>query len=601
LFFVGFHNLGDYAKIYLVAHEEGHKEVDVQMLQLADDLKLPIDAVTETFGILARRGAGKTYAAAVLAEELIKVGAPVVVLDPVGAWWGLRASADALGPGLPVVIAGGEHGDVPLEPTGGHIIADLVVDDPRPLILDLSDFQSNAAQDRFVADFAERLYRRKAHHRSPLHLIFDEADSFAPQRPMPGQARMLGAIEALVRRGRQRGIGATFITQRSAVLNKNVLTQIEVLIVLQLTAPQDRAAIEEWVRGHGTREQCDRLLQSLASLQRGQAWFWSPARFDLFQKVQIRKRETFDSSKTPTVGEALIQPRALAPVDFARLRERLAASVEPSGQNDPCQLRDHITRLEKELRARSEQTVVRPVQIPVFIGDEVEKLEQTAAHLTALGKQLLDQAEEICAVLRDRPLPVPQPNPVSKKREVSGEGVSRRGPKKQAEVSSQAPSSNRESEMEIKSSRSREKILGVLAQYPQGRSKQQIAVLARYSVRGGSFNAALSTLKKAGYIKGVPDLYTITPSGKSLAGPVEPLPRGEALRNHWKSQLNTCEAAILDALAKRHPQPTSRQQIADLTSYEASGGSFNAALSKLRALELIIGKKEVALNAALAD
>lgn len=541
------------------------------------------------------------YAAAVLAEELIKAGAPVVVLDPVGAWWGLRARADALGPGLPVVIAGGEHGDVPLEPTGGHIIADLVVDDPRPLILDLSDFQSNAAQDRFVADFAEHLYRRKAQHRSPLHLIFDEADSFAPQRPMPGQARMLGAIEALVRRGRQRGIGATFITQRPAVLNKNVLTQIEVLIVLQLTAPQDRAAIEDWVRGHGTREQCDQLLQSLASLQRGQAWFWSPARFDLFEKVQIRKRETFDSSKTPTVGEALMEPRALAPVDFARLRERLTASIEPSSQSDPVHLRAHIARLEKELSARPEQTVVRSVQIPIFIADEVERLEQTAAHLSALGKQLLDQAEEICSVLRDRPLPVlpiyrPTPGP-EKPKALANQA---RAPRKRAGAPA-AQEARPDAQQDGKPSLSRKKILGVLAQSPQGRSKQQIAILARYSVRGGSFSNTLNSLRKEGYIQGTPALYTLTPLGKSLVGPVEPLPRGQALRDHWKSQLNTCEAAILDTLATKYPKSLTRQKIADLTGYEASGGSFNAALSKLRALELVGGKKEFTLNLALAD
>ncbi len=35
------------------------------------------------------------------------------IIDPAGAWWGIRSSADAKGEGLPVVIFGGEHGDVP--------------------------------------------------------------------------------------------------------------------------------------------------------------------------------------------------------------------------------------------------------------------------------------------------------------------------------------------------------------------------------------------------------------------------------------------------------------------------------------------------------
>ncbi len=52
-----------------------------------------------------------------------------------------------------------------------------------------------------MTDFAERLYHR---NRDPLHLVLDEADTFAPQRTDPGGQRLLGAIEDLVRRGRAR-------------------------------------------------------------------------------------------------------------------------------------------------------------------------------------------------------------------------------------------------------------------------------------------------------------------------------------------------------------------------------------------------------------
>lgn len=183
-------------------------------IRIADDLALPVDIATDTSAILARKGAGKTYTGAVLFEEDVAVGIPAVALDPMGAFWGLRASADGTKEGLPVTILGGEHGDAPLERTGGKVVADLVVDQPSWYVLDLSSFDSNAAQDQFATDFAERLYRRKAPQeaRTPLHLIIDEADSFAPQRAK-GQERMLGAYEAIARRGRIRGIGSTFITQ----------------------------------------------------------------------------------------------------------------------------------------------------------------------------------------------------------------------------------------------------------------------------------------------------------------------------------------------------------------------------------------------------
>jgi DNA helicase HerA-like ATPase len=189
-------------------------------LQISRELSLPAEAVSETFAILAKRGAGKTYTAAVMVEELLKAGLQVVVVDPVGVWWGLRASADGTREGLPIAILGGEHGDVPLDVAAGEIIANVVVEEGLSVVLDLSHCRKGE-QTRFMTDFAERLYYK---NREPLHLVLDEADAFAPQRPMKGQERLLGAIEDLVRRGRARGLGVTLVTQRAAVLNKDVLT-----------------------------------------------------------------------------------------------------------------------------------------------------------------------------------------------------------------------------------------------------------------------------------------------------------------------------------------------------------------------------------------
>jgi len=292
-------------------------------LHLATNFSIPADAVTQTFAILAKRDVGKTYTALVLVEELVKAGLHAVVVDPIGVWWGLRASADGKRPGLPIVILGGDHGDVPLEVAAGQVIADLIVDERISAVLDLSHFRKGE-QTRFMTDFAERLYHR---NRRPLQLVLDEADAFAPQRPQKGQERMLGAIEDLVRRGRARGIGVTLVTQRSAVLSKDVLTQIEVLIALRTIAPQDRDTIDAWIKVHGTPEQREELMRSLPSLPIGTAWFWSPGWLDVFRRVQVRQRETFDSSATPTVGAQPRTPGALAPVDIEKIRTRIAATM----------------------------------------------------------------------------------------------------------------------------------------------------------------------------------------------------------------------------------------------------------------------------------
>lgn len=55
---------------------------------------LPIDAATQTISLLGRKGSGKTNTSTVLVEELLAAGVRVVVIDPMGIWYGLRSSAD---------------------------------------------------------------------------------------------------------------------------------------------------------------------------------------------------------------------------------------------------------------------------------------------------------------------------------------------------------------------------------------------------------------------------------------------------------------------------------------------------------------------------
>ena len=67
-------------------------------LKLAKGLSLPLDAITQTIAFLARRGAGKTYAAGRLCEQMLSQRAQVIIVDPVGVWWGLRLSKDEKSP-----------------------------------------------------------------------------------------------------------------------------------------------------------------------------------------------------------------------------------------------------------------------------------------------------------------------------------------------------------------------------------------------------------------------------------------------------------------------------------------------------------------------
>jgi uncharacterized protein len=464
-------------------------------LRLSNDFTLPVEAVTETFAILAKRGVGKTYTASVMVEELLKAGLRTVVVDPIGVWWGLRASADGKHPGLPIVILGGDHGDVPLELAAGQVIADLVVDEGISAVLDLAHFRKGE-QTRFMTDFAERLYHR---NRAPLQLVLDEADAFAPQRPQKGQERMLGAVEDLVRRGRARGIGVTLVTQRSAVLNKDVLTQIEVLVALRTIAPQDREAIDAWIKVHGTPPQREELMSSLPSLPIGTAWFWSPGWLDVFRRVQVRQRETFDSSATPKVGAQIQPPRQLAPVDIEKLRERIASTVEQARADDPRELRRRIADLEKQMASRvvapKVEKVVERVEVPVIGDAQLRSLEETVTTLAKVGGQLVTLAQDLGAALARVAAPIAQSAPMALPVEVAPARTTT--PARSTPVPQPtAPTNGAAPAGDLSLRAGERKMLMVLAQrYPMKFTRTQLGTLAGYTASGGTFGAYFGMVK----------------------------------------------------------------------------------------------------------
>lgn len=155
----------------------------MKSLAIAKDLSLPIDVVTQKCAFMGRTGSGKTYAATKAAELMLDAGAQVLVIDPVGVWYGLRLDKDGTSPsGIDIPIFGGLHGDIPLEPTAGALIADLVVDRALSAILDVSQWERDSDKARFASDFASRFFYRKKAAPSAVHLFLEEAQEFCVPR-----------------------------------------------------------------------------------------------------------------------------------------------------------------------------------------------------------------------------------------------------------------------------------------------------------------------------------------------------------------------------------------------------------------------------------
>jgi len=576
-------------------------------IRLATNFVLPVDAITQTFAILAKRGVGKSTTARKMAEGFAAIGAQFVAIDPVGVWYGLRSSADGKKPGLSVYIFGGAHGDLPLDDQAGTLMADVVLESGASVIFDLSDL-SEAAMRRFLTDFARRLYERKARDRRPLHLILDEADEFAPQRIPPAGAALFGAIDRIVRRGRARGLGCTLISQRPAVVNKDVLTQCEVLIAMRVTHPRDRRALEEWATAHDEAGLVRAFADALPSLPIGTAYIWSPGWLDVFERVEIEMPWTFDSSYTPKADEHREDPGMRAALDLDALGARIAATREQTAAADPARLRARVAELEAavaagpasvsaaaveaqsreitSLRDRLARQEMLIRQLDEEIDAKIQRDSETADWHRSMRFRIRSEIEGATSGPRTRDTPKVQ-------RVAAGTSALAFDSKKEDVRRSSTPSETRLA----KADRS---ILSVLAQHGV-RTKQQIATLAGYAINGGGFNNALGSLRKRELIEGW-DPIVITAAGReAIHGQWEALPTGAALQDYWVGRLGKAEGLALRAVCEAWPKSLSKAEVADRAGYVATGGGFNNALGKLRTLELISGTQEIRASDALFE
>ena len=319
---------------------------------------LPFSALNERLAVVGTSGSGKTYAAKGLVERLLGRNARVCVVDPLGVWWGLREASDRTSPPpFPIVVFGGAHADVPLHPGMGALLGHLIGTHAVACVVDVSDLGSPAVRRAFMTVFTEALF---AANTQPLHLVLDEADLWAPQRVQQDGYDLLGRVEEIVRRGRVRGFVPWLITQRPAVLHKDVLSQADILLSMKLTSSQDRAALGRWIDGQAGRGTERRILAELPQLARGEGYLWAPSD-GVLTRVRFPAIRTFDSSRTPGRDAGIATPRALATMDVSAFTAALAdlgtftpdidAGLARSRRDPASGLERRLMQMDRELAA----------------------------------------------------------------------------------------------------------------------------------------------------------------------------------------------------------------------------------------------------------
>jgi uncharacterized protein len=576
----------------------------MKTLKISKDLALPIEAVTEKLAFLGRTGSGKTYAAQKVAEEMHAAGAQFVVIDPVGVWMGLRLAADGKSPGLPIPVLGGLRGDIPLEATAGALIADLVVDRGVSMVLDVSQFESDADKARFAQAFADRFYFRKKAAPSAIHVFIEECQEFVPQNHQRGDERMLHAFTRLVKIGRNFGIGVSLISQRPQEVNKKVLNLTELLFCFQLTGPQERKTIEGWIAEKGLDAD---IAGELPKLKVGHPHVWSPSWLEISKVIAIDRKTTADVSSTPKVGAAAVA-RDLSPIDLDRLRKDMAATIEKAKAEDPRVLRQRIAELEREARNKSTNKIPaarqKTVEVPAVSAALVARLEaairKADAAIERLGKVKDGTQEAINAIVGAAKPIADELKALRVGRTPEQRLLAAVTPRLERMPDGELARRTAATERVLRERRSasgpgdpglpkgERAVLTAIAQHPDGVTREQLTILTGY--KRSTRDAYVQRLRERGHLVDG-ERITATQAGvDALGADFEPLPTGDALREHWLRRLPEGERLVLQVLVGAYPKTVEREAISEATGYKRS--TRDAYLQRLGARRLVTSDRD---------
>jgi uncharacterized protein len=555
-------------------------------------LELDLPTLVDTrLLIQANSGGGKSWLLRLVAE---RAGIQTIVLDNEGEFASLRETVDVL-----LVGAGGE---LTADPRHAALLARRLLEYKVSAVVDLYELKLPDRR-RFVKLFLDSLIHLPRDLWRPTLVILDEAHIYCPERGS-GDAESTEAVISLMSQGRKRGFAGIIATQRLSKLHKDAAAEANNVIIGRtwLDADQVRAGDALGL------SKADRL--KLRDVGQGEFHAFGPA-FGRPGVLHFRSDQVRTTHPRPGQRHLLTAPapsRAIRGVlaKFADLPQE--AEDEIRGLDEA---RRRIAELERQIKSvtgasgvlRIDQAVVERAVAAAVERQRAgwqRKMEQDRARFRRLGAAVASTRQSLAKVkelLEETELEWLTTQSVDSE---SGSPVNQR-PERIVKATYDRSSGAQETNGTLKLASGERRILTALAQYPEGRSKVQVAVLTGYAATGGGFNNYLGALRSRGLIEGDGDRLTISEAGNQALGAWEPLRAGAALIDYWRNRLGKAERLILEALTQAYPDPMNKEEVAAKAGYEPSGGGFNNALGRLRTLELVQGRGKLQASDNLFD
>jgi hypothetical protein len=435
---------------------------------------------------------------------------------------------------------------------------------------------------------------------------------FAPQRLDDKEgdaAKLLGMMQTIVRRGRVKGFIPWMVTQRPAVLSKDVLSQADGVIAMKLTASQDRDAIGAWIEGQADRAKGKEILALLPTMNLGEGVIWIPGR-SILKTSTFPENKTFDSSRTPKRGETR-RKVDLKPLDLGALKGRLATVEAEAKANDPAALKAQVASLTAQLAKAGKTSTVtlsvtdtkameRAIAAARLEGAELVRQELPRT-LDAQHQASFAQGFAACAAqwriqvkgLPDKPATIDARQPLPKALMPLAQFM----PSKVAAAApvGKSPGVSPKPPVQPPPPFPGEKLDSVGA--PQGRvlaalgfwkaigrddpSRAMVAAVSGYSVKSSNFNNVLGGMRTSGLIV-IPQPGLV---GLADGTPYDAMTPEQAKEKVY-SILSAGQRKMVDAMRQFETMTASRPDLAAMSEFSATSSNFNNLIGGLCTLTI---------------
>jgi hypothetical protein len=553
------------------------------------------DYASQGNAILGIRDSGKSYAASYIAERLMDAHIPIVVFDPIGVWRFLRVEGS--GAGYPVVVAGGEHGDLPLTPKSAPEIVRAAMREGISLVIDLYSMELSKADWRRIVEASVKvlLFENKA---SGLrHVFIEEAAEFAPQIVRPDQGAVYDVMERLSRMGGNALLGYTLINQRAEQVNKAILENCDSLFLFRQKGRNSLTALSKWMTIADAKGGAA-VAGSLPTLGQGDCWAWVSGS-DTPVKIHIPSKRTFhpDRRAMHAKGNAAAHKTANVSAFVAQLSGSLEAIVAESKANDPAELKKEIAALRKQI---STSGMVEKINTPdpaaieraraqgECDGWDLAVRQGAEVWLTRLpGFQAsLDGVADAIRTLSEQrppsdfpPLPRPRPAPPS-----AAKG--RLAPSARTTPIDRPPRGAPQAGLKP----SLQRVLDAIAWWrkigTEPVARDRACVTAGFSPKASTFNVYIGELGELGLVETSPGKVRLTAAGLGQANtPAATTP--EDLFQVSRGMLKPQEARVFDAIYERYPEEISRRELAEVVGLSPTASTLNVYIGGVAAYGIV--------------